>query len=444
MRKQRVVVIGHGMAGARVVEEILRRVGPDRFEIALFGEEHGGSYDRMRVADVMNGSQTANQIQLQTPAWYHRHLVRVHEAERAIIVSRSSRTVYGGLGTEEYYDKLVFATGSSPHYPSMQNLFDAQGERLKGVFAFRALGDCERIMCFARRARTVAVVGGGVLALEAARGLAAANRDVHLIHNGARLMHQHLDEYAARVVQDRVGQLGITVHLRQGIKAISGVDCITGLELSDGSRVDCDLLVVSTGLIPNTWLAYQCGLSVERGIAVDRQQAAVGDRHVYALGECAQYRATIHGSDRAIEQQSRVIADQLTGADPNASYDGAGAGLKLSVMGIQVASIGTIEIESVSDRSVEICSHERGVYRKLVLRDERVVGAVLVGDVSGFDAVRLAFERRSRLSEWQVSSLLQASEAREVVVAARPGLTTSRASSDMGCSPFAAVAWAAK
>ena len=304
------------MAAARVVEELVEHGGADLFHIAIFGEEPCPSYDRMQLADVMSGARCVEDILHLAPAWYDERRIRVHWGERAVLVSRQARTVYGSAGTEERYDALVFATGSSPHFPPIKNLFDARGRRLPGVCDFRTLADCAQIVALSNGARAVAIIGGGLLGLEAARGLAGSARPIELIHRGARLLSQALDDNAALQVLRRVQATGVRVRLGRGVDALTGTERITGLVLDDGSEVSCDLLVIATGLIPNTWLAFQCGLSVERGIAVDGHLRSMDDRRVYALGECAQLRGKLYYQGDVIRQQAKLLAEQLMEGNP--------------------------------------------------------------------------------------------------------------------------------
>ena len=303
------------MAAARVLEELVERGGSELFQIAVFGEEPCPSYDRMQLADVMNGARSVEQILHRTRAWYEERRIRVHWSERAVLVSRQARTVYGSAGTEERYDVLVFATGSSPHFPPIKNLFDASGRRMPGVCDFRTLADCVQIVALSNGARAVAIIGGGLLGLEAARGLASQHRRTELIHRGTRLLSQSLNDEAALAVLNRVRGMGVQVRLGRGVDGLTGTERVTGLVLDDGSELSCDLLVIATGLIPNTWLAFQCGLSVERGIAVDGQLRSIDDRRVYALGECAQPRGKLYYQPDVIREQAKRLAEELTAGD---------------------------------------------------------------------------------------------------------------------------------
>ena len=279
MPRQRLVIVGSGMAAARLLEELSARGGTSVFQIAVFGEEPSPSYDRSQLADVMNGARSVAQVLHLAPGWYAEHGIRLHLGERAVLVSRQARTVYGSAGTEERYDLVVFATGSSPHFPPIRQLFNASGKRLPGVCDFRTLADCTQIMALTSGARAVAILGGGPWGAEAARGLAGRVPRIYLVSSR--------------------------------IDALLGEERVNGLLLHDGTQLACDLVVVATGLIPNTWLAYQCGLSVERGINVDHQLGSIDDRRVFALGECAQRLGGGHSDAAEIRRQALVLAERL-------------------------------------------------------------------------------------------------------------------------------------
>ncbi len=219
----------------------MERGGADLFQIAVFGDEPCPSYDRLQLADVMNGALSVEQILLHAPEWYQERGARVHWGERAVLVSRQARVVYGSAGSEERYDTLVFATGSSPHFPPIKNLFNAQGKRLAGVCEFRTLADCIQIVALVNGARTVAIVGGGLLGLEAARGLGGHGRQIELIHRGARLMSHSLDEDTALGLLTQLQGMGIHVRLNRAVQAVTGVERVSGLVLDDGHALPCDL-----------------------------------------------------------------------------------------------------------------------------------------------------------------------------------------------------------
>jgi nitrite reductase (NADH) large subunit len=404
-RRQRLVVIGNGMAGARAVEDILARDGADQYRIAMFGEEPYGNYNRILLSNVMNGSEHPESIFLNALPWYRENDIRLHAGERAVHIDRIGKRVYGSNGTVESYDKLLIATGSSPYFPPIEGLFHADGTRKAGIFGFRTLDDCNAIVALATRSRRTAVIGGGLLGLEAAHGLLAHGCEVHVIHRSNRLMNQQLDEPASAILRGILLDMGVKVHLEKATKAIVGDDRVTGLAFSDGSTLDCDLVVVSTGIQPNTWLAVQCGLSVERGIVVDNQMRSVDDPDIYAVGECAQHRGMVYGLVAPLWEQAKVLAEHLTGKNPNAGYYGSKLGTKLKVMGIELASMGIANPEQDGDEVVQFSEPKRGKYKKLVIRNGRLVGAILLGDLDKVAFLTQAFERNAPLPEERLSLL---------------------------------------
>jgi nitrite reductase (NADH) large subunit len=306
------VIVGNGMAAARVVEEVLERDVPRRFAISVFGDEPCPSYDRLRLASVMNGALAAEHVFHRTPGWYGRNRVRVHWGEQVALISRRSRTVYGAAGTEEHYDALVLATGSSPHFPPIKHLFNPEGARLQGVCDFRTLADCVQITTLAGSARNVVIIGGGVPALEAARGVATQGCRVELIHSGERLLSEEVDDAAAQLLLRRVGSTGVNVRLQRSVTSLIGTERVSELCLDDGTVLPCELLIVATGLIPNTWLAFQCGLTVHAGIAVDSVGRSIDDRRIYALGECTQPVGQTLAHAATIRRQAKLLAEHLT------------------------------------------------------------------------------------------------------------------------------------
>jgi NADPH-dependent 2,4-dienoyl-CoA reductase/sulfur reductase-like enzyme len=354
MPKQRLVVIGNGMAGARAVEEILARGGAERFEIAMFGDEPYGNYNRILLSNVVNGSQDATDIFLNSMAWYEDHDIRLHAGVRATQIDRIGKRVYGrpvdrstgaagagsagaGAGDEvvEPYDKLIIATGSRPFIPPIKNIFAGSGKLRPGVFAFRTLDDCRAIMSAAAGARRAVVIGGGLLGLEAARGLLTPGCEVHIVHLAPLLMNQQLDREAGGILRGAIEKMGITAHLGQSTAAILGDDEVTGVLFKDDTTVDCDMVVVSTGIQANGTLALESGLSVERGIVVDNHMRSVDDFDVYVVGECAQHRGVTYGLVAPLWDQAKVLAEHITERNLGAVYTGSKLATKLKVMGIE-------------------------------------------------------------------------------------------------------------
>jgi nitrite reductase (NADH) large subunit len=405
MAKQRLVVIGNGMAGARTVEEILARGGGDLFDIVMFGDEPYGNYNRILLSNVVSGAQDPTDIFLNSLPWYESHNIRLHAGVRAFRISRQSRHVYGNGGVVEPYDKLIIATGSRPFIPPIKGAFDAGGKLRPGVFTFRTLDDCHAMMKAAAGAKTAAVIGGGLLGLEAARGLLTHGCAVHVIHLANHLMNLQLDPAAGAILGGSMEAMGVTLQLGKITAEILGESTVTGLAFKDGSTLDCDMLVISAGIQPNVSLARECGLPVERGIVVDNHMRSPDDFDVYVVGECAQHRGVTYGLVAPLWEQAKVLADHITGRNPNAAYMGSKLATKLKVMGVELASMGTPEPADAKDEVVLFSEPKRGRYKKLVIRDGRLVGAIMLGDLDKVAYLTQAFDKNTPLPDERLSLL---------------------------------------
>jgi nitrite reductase (NADH) large subunit len=396
-KKQKLVVIGNGMAGARAVEEILARGGGDQFDITMFGDEPTGNYNRIRLSNVLNGTDNEEEIFLNSLSWYRENNIRLLAGVRAAGLLRRAKLVFGEDGEAEPYDKLIIATGSRPFIPWMEGTNMPDGSFKPGVFVFRTLDDCREIAAFAKGKGSAAVIGGGLLGLEAARGLQNFGLEVNVVHLGGHLMGLQLDPAAGAILKSGMEQLGMKVHLEKNTKAILGEDRVLGLRFSDNSTLDCDMVVISAGIKANWEIAAGCGLTVERGIVVDDQMRSPDDRDIYAVGECAQHRGQTYGLVAPLWEQAKVLAEHITGKNPRAAYHGSKVATKLKVMGVEVASMGIIEPEYPEDEVVQFSEPKRGTYKKLIIRDGRLVGGILLGDISKAAYLMQAFDRNTPL-----------------------------------------------
>ncbi len=392
-QRSKLVVVGNGMAGVRLVEELFARGGGDRYQVTIFGDEPYGNYNRILLSGVLAGSHAAEDIFLNPLAWYDAHGVKLHAGVRASAIDTEAKTVVGEGGITEAYDKLVIATGSSAFLPPMAGLRAEGGAFKEGVFVFRTLEDCNTISHFAARSRKAVVIGGGLLGLEAARGLLERGLEVHVVHLMGHLMELQLDPKGGAILQRKLEQMGLTVHLRKSTKEILGQGRVTGLRFEDGETLECDLVVVAAGIRPNVELARAAGLLVERGIVVGDDLATPGDPDVYALGECAQHRGRTYGLVAPLWEQAQVLADRLSGRDPRAQYTGSKVSTKLKVMGIELAVMGVREAAGAGDEEVAYEDASRGIYKKLVLREGRLAGAILLGEASAAPSLIQAFDR---------------------------------------------------
>ena len=402
--RKKLVLIGNGMAGARTVEEILARGGGDQFEITIFGDEPYGNYNRILLSNVLNGSQPASDIFINELDWYADNGINLRAGVRADVIARPHKAIHADDGNWYEYDKLIIASGSRPAIPPIAALRKQSGELRPGIFVFRTLDDCEKIAAYAARCRRAAVIGGGLLGLEAARGLVNHGVEVHVIHLLGHLMEQQLDAQAGAILKSTIEKMGIAVHLKKLTKAVLGDNEVTGLAFENGESLECDMVVIATGITPNAEIGSRWGLNVERGIVVD-DQMRTSDPDIYAVGECAQHRGRVYGLVAPLWDQAKVLADHITGANPDSAYEGSKIATKLKVMGVELASMGSIAGDGEHDDVVQFMEPSRGIYKKLVIRDAKLVGGILMGDISKAAYLLQAFDRGSRLPDERLSLL---------------------------------------
>ncbi len=429
--RKKLVVIGNGMAGARIVEEILSRE-PDMFDIAMFGAEPYGNYNRILLSNVLNKSQDATEIFMNPLEWYTKNHITLHAGVKATRIDREKQLVIGapmkkdalpyvagdaGLNAaepiEEFYDYVIIATGSRPFIPPME------GFGKPGTFAFRTLDDCARIADYAQDCKRAAVIGGGLLGLEAARGLLTHGVEVTVVEAAPQLMVAQLDAESGSMLKSTMEGMGVSVQLEKITAKIAGEDGkITHLEFKDGTTLETDMVVVSAGIRPIVEVASASGLAVEKAIVTD-DQMRTNDPKIFALGECVQHRGRIYGLVDPIWEMANVLADVITGTNPDAAYTGSKLGTKLKVMGVELASMGETKPASPSDEVVVYREPRKGVYKKLIIRDDKIAGCILLGDIEAAGTLMQLFfsgtkapERRADLLFGAPSgvSLLKASD----------------------------------
>jgi nitrite reductase (NADH) large subunit len=402
------VVVGTGMAGAKVVEEVHART-PDRFQIRMFGAEPHGTYNRILLSSVLGGFAAPEQLWLNPLDWYEERGVRVHGGVRAETIDRAQRVVVGASGkVAEPYDVLVLATGSRPFVPPME------GVKQKGVFVFRTLDDCGSIAAYAQECDRAVVIGGGLLGLEAARGLLSHGLEVTVVEVAPHLMIQQLDPAGGALLKRKLEAMGVRVLLDTATTHILGDGRVTCLRFKDGTTLDTDMVVVSCGIRPNADEARAAGLTVERAIVVD-DQLRTSDPDIFAVGECAQHRGTLYGLVDPVYEQARVLADVLTGTKPQAAYCGSKLATTLKVMGVDLTAMGEV---NAGRPDCEVVSHldpAKGVYKKLVLRDNQLVGAILLGETDPTGKLQRLFKNGELLSEAPLD-LLTGSSARDALL----------------------------
>ena len=397
--KQKLVVIGNGMAGARFVEEMVGLGGRDAYDITVLGEETCGNYNRILLSGVLSGSHDPDDIFINPLDWYEENSVTLHAGVRAIGIDRKGKMAYGSGGLLLPYDKLVIATGSSAFVPPMDGLQDDDGAFRRGVFVFRTLDDCAAIIEHAAGARKAAVIGGGLLGLEAARGLMNRGLEVDVVHLMGWLMDTQLDPKSGQLLQQSLEDLGVRFHLEKLTTEVLGDESVTGLRFKDGETLDCDMVVISAGIRPNVDLARMAGLHVRRGILVNDGLTCRNDQDIYAIGECAEHRSQVYGLVAPLWEQARVLAERLTGRNAESTYAGSRVSTKLKVMGVELAVAGDKDPLDDDDEVVTYVEPNRNVYKKVIVRGGKVSGAILLGDGLAMPRILQAFDRGEALPE---------------------------------------------
>ena len=363
------LVVGNGMAAARLVDE-LAKVALGRYAIAVIGDEPRLAYNRVLLSSVLAGETASHEIELKPAQWWRDRGVTLKYGCRATEIDVGRRELRIAQETMAF-SKLVIATGSTPLR------LDVPGADLAGVHTFRDSRDVDLLQTLAAKKKRVVVVGGGLLGLEAAYGLAKAGAAVTLIHLADRLMNRQLDAPAADLLKSLVERKGIRIWLNANTARLHGETSVTAVELADGRRIDTDAVIFAAGIMPNTMLAKQAGIAVNRGILVgDQLQTSAPD--IFALGECAEHRGICYGLVEPAYEQARVLAQHLAGR--SAAYHGSVVATNLKVSGVRVFSAGDFT-GTESSEAIVLSDLSRGTYKKLVISDARLTGAVLVGDV---------------------------------------------------------------
>jgi nitrite reductase (NADH) large subunit len=399
LRKQKLLIIGNGMAGARLAEDVLARGGREIFDIVMFGDEPYGNYNRILLSGVLSGAHDLQDIFINPLVWYEANGVVLHAGVRVTAIDRAMKQIVATGGLIESYDYLVIASGSSPFVPPMEGLYGDSGEYKSGVFVFRTLDDCQAIANYVNSGRRAAVIGGGLLGLEAAQGLLNLGAEVHVVHLMSHLMEVQLDAQAGATLKRSMEEISVKVHLNKNTTAILGNGRVTGLRFKDGTTLNCEMAVISAGIHPNTQLAKDAGLTVERGIVINDCMSCENDPNVFAVGECAQHDGKVYGLVAPLWEQTAVLADRLTGRRPQAVYKGSKVSTKLKVMGVNLTVMGDKAARDEDDEIVTYSEPTRGIYKKLIVRNGQLAGAILMGDTSTAPTLLQAFDRGTLLPE---------------------------------------------
>ena len=372
MKKMKLVMVGNGMAGVRTIEELLK-LTPDLYDITVFGAEPHPNYNRILLSPVLAGEQTLDEIVLNPWEWYTDNHITLHAGKKVVEVDRVRRIVRADDGTEAEYDRLLICTGSNPF------ILPIPGKNLEGVIAYRDIADTNAMIEASEKYKNAVVIGGGLLGLEAANGLMLRGMNVHVVHNSPWLMERQLDEVAGKMLQKSLEDRGLKFCMGAQTQALVAGDNgrVTAVQFKDGSEVAADLVVMAVGIRPNTELAESMKLHVNRGIVVNDTMQTVTDARIYSVGECAAHRGIAYGLVAPLFEQAKVAANHLAQLGI-ARYTGSLTSTKLKVTGIDLFSAGDF-MGGADHEEIVMSDPFGGVYKKLVIKDDKLVGACLYG-----------------------------------------------------------------
>jgi nitrite reductase (NADH) large subunit len=368
----KLVVVGNGMAGVGCVEQVLKHAA--KFEITIFGEETHVNYNRILLSSVLAGEKAADDIALNSLEWYKHNRIDLRLGVRITGIDADRKTITGDDGSVTSFDKLLLATGSNPLIPPIE------GVEKEGVFVFRNLDDTRALLDCARKGLKAVVIGGGLLGLEAARGLQVQGCDVTVVHLMDRLMERQLDMIGGSYLKSKMECLGMKVLLEKNTTAVLGDGKVEGLAFKDGTGVEAKIVVIAAGIRPNVELGRKAGLQVNRAIVVnDFMETSHPD--IFAVGECVEHKGVCYGLVAPLLEQGKVLAATISG-NKGPRYEGSVTAAKLKIMGVDVFSAGDFSENAPGTDAVRYEDAALGVYKKLTLRDGKLAGAILVGDTS--------------------------------------------------------------
>ena len=368
--KEKLVVVGNGMAGMRTVEELLK-IAPDKYDITVFGAEPYGNYNRILLSPVLCGEKTIDEIMLNDIQWYEDNNITLHKGIKVTGIDRKACKVSSDRGIECEYDRLLLATGSNPF------IIPVPGHELSGVIGFRDVYDVDQMLETAKTKKHAVVIGGGLLGLEAANGLMKQGMSVTVVHLMDWLMERQMDEVSGEMLKKSLEDQGMKFMMKTSTQEILGKDKVEGIRFADGSELVTDMVVMAVGIRPNIELAKQIGVHCERGIVVN-DTLQTFDPKIYAVGECVQHRGLTYGLVAPLFSMAKVCANHLAEYGIGI-YEGSVTSTKLKVTGIDLFSAGDFMGD---DTTEDIVVHDaaHGIYKRIVLKDNRIIGSVLYGD----------------------------------------------------------------
>ena len=393
---KKLVLIGNGMAGVRTIEEIVKR-DAETFEITIIGEEPYPNYNRIMLSNVLQGKTTINDININDWDWYKDNHINLLTGEKAVRIDKDKKEVITDKQQIIAYDELIIATGSSAF------ILPVPGSDLDGVIGFRTIGDTEMMMEAAQNYKKAVVIGGGLLGLEAARGLIDRGMEVHVVHLLPSLMEMQLDAAAAELLKKDLEAQGMKFLMEKQTAEIYGEKRVQGLKFTDGTSVECDLVVMAVGIRPNVAIARDACLEVNRGIVVN-DYMVTSDPSIYAVGECAEHNGIAYGLVAPLYEQGIALAEHITGGQGK-GYQGSVLSTQLKVAGCDLFSGGKIH-EDENTQAIIVHDQFSKLYKKILVTDNKIVGVVLYGDASDGNRLFNMLKKQADISEYTSSSVL--------------------------------------
>ncbi|MCL7748652.1 nitrite reductase large subunit NirB [Halalkalibacter alkaliphilus] len=401
MAKRKLVMIGNGMAGVRVIEEILK-LNHDLYEITIFGNEPHPNYNRIQLSNVLQGNTTFEETIINDLSWYASNLIQLFTGETVTGIDTNKKLVISDKGREVAYDELILATGSLPF------ILPVPGADKEGVIGFRDIKDCEDMIQTAKQYKKAVVIGGGLLGLEAAKGLIHLGMKVDVVHLMEHLMERQLDAVASSMLKRELEEQGMNFLMEKATVELTGTDRVEGIRFKDGTETKADLVVMAAGIKPNVSLAKESGIYVNRGIVVnDFMETNIP--HVYAVGECAEHREIVYGLVAPLYEQGKVLAQVLCN-QKDKGYEGSITGTQLKVSGVDLFSAGEIYDDNTS-KAIVVHNEYEGIYKKVLVRDDRIVGIVLYGDTKDSNRLFKMLNEKQDVSDFTSISFLQSQES---------------------------------
>jgi nitrite reductase (NADH) large subunit len=401
MAKRKLVMIGNGMAGVRVIEEILK-LNRDLYEITIFGNEPHPNYNRIQLSNVLQGNTTFEETIINDLNWYASNLIQLFTGETVTGIDTNKKLVISDRGREVAYDELILATGSLPF------VLPVPGADKEGVIGFRDIKDCEDMIQTAKQYKKAVVIGGGLLGLEAAKGLIQLGMKVDIVHLMEHLMERQLDAVASSMLKRELEEQGMNFLMEKATVELTGSDRVEGIRFKDGTETEADLVVMAAGIKPNVSLAKESGIYVNRGIVVnDFMETNIP--HVYAVGECAEHREIVYGLVAPLYEQGKVLAQVLCN-QKDKGYEGSITGTQLKVSGIDLFSAGEIYDDNTS-KAIVVHNEYEGIYKKVLVRDDHIVGIVLYGDTKDSNRLFKMLNEKQDVSDFTSISFLHSQEA---------------------------------